>query len=146
MMRWEKRDRADNLRARRSQMATWIGRRETQDHEQLDWCNSERESNRDSSWRPSSLRRHAVRKHQRRKLTTVNYVNFDQRRKLTTVNSVNFPAVVIPHRVTELMDVIDGKETNLKALLEDENAKLADRLPSPPGLEASAVCERRPRR
>merc|ERR1719482_545132 len=71
-------------------MVALIEKEERQDHEQLDWCNSERESN-----------------------------NEQKSEKQDMIDGLN-------ERVTELVDIIDNEETGLKALLAEENEKLAE--------------------
>merc|ERR1719482_258435 len=71
-------------------MIALIQKEEAQDHEQFDWCNSERESNHEQ-----------------------------KSEKQDMIDGLN-------ERVTELVDIIDNEETGLKALLAEENAKLAE--------------------
>merc|ERR1719265_2993681 len=71
-------------------MVALIEKEERQDHEQFDWCNSERESNHEQ-----------------------------KSQKQDMIDSLN-------EKVAELVDIIDNEETGLKALLAEENEKLAE--------------------
>merc|ERR1719162_725629 len=71
-------------------MVALITKEENQDHEQFDWCNSERESNHEQKTEKQDM-----------------------------IDGLN-------EKVAELVDIIDNEETGLKALLAEENAKLAE--------------------